>query len=264
MRALAAGVSLGVIGLFAAGCSSQGEQACQEEKAKIQAMMIEQENIINNMREQVVAADRRANDALLAKSAADQRADDQVAAAREALARANAPQAAPMFVNRRFSTKLQAQLDDLAERFGGKLVGNRLVLDSDLYFDSGNYTLSAHAKAALREVTQVLRSERLVLLIVGHTDSDPIRNPALKSKGINDNRMLSMMRAKSVMDEMQRNGYPDTLMYATGWGDLIPVNAQARSKSDKRMNRRVEILIDTTASNIFGISEIQSITAMAD
>lgn len=263
MKALSRVALCALVLSAAAGCAAttESQQACQEEKAKLQTMLLEQERVINDMRLQVEAADRRVSEAFRERSVTEQRAADQVAAARQAVARLENQPSPEMFVNRRFSSKLQQQLEDLVQRFGGQLVGNRLVMDSDLYFASGNYTLNNHAKEALRQLANILRNERLVLLIVGHTDSDPVRNPNLRSKGITDNRMLSMWRAKSVLDELKTNHYPDNLMYATGWGDLLPVD-NSNSREGKRLNRRVEILIDTTASNIFGISEIQSITAM--
>ena len=115
--------------------------------------------------------------------------------------------------------------------------------------------LTPTSRAAVRKLVEILRGENLFLMIVGHTDSDPVRNPTLRGRGINDNLHLSLLRSKAVLDEMQRAGYPAMLMFPTGWGELRPI-APNTTAANKKLNRRVEILVDPAASNIFGISSI--------
>ncbi len=159
--------------------------------------------------------------------------------------------------------KEQQQLEILAERLGGKLVGNRLELPGDFFFGSGKFALRDEAKSAIGELVDILkgsldRGDELVLLIVGHTDSDPVKNPRLKRLGIRDNRHLSVRRAISVLDALKESGYPERLMYPTGWGELYRLDTSGTSEG-KALNRRVDILIDPAASGLFTISAITDV-----
>jgi len=265
-RRIAALMAIAMVSILAAtGCQSESSQALIEERARLETTIIDQERVINEMRLQVNEAQRQTNVAISQKSMSEQSAAEQVATARRQLELYVAQTPAPnstIMVSGTLSAKIQQQLDSLVRRYpGARIVGNRLVLSSDIYFASGSTALSPSAQGMLRELTPILRSEQLTLLIVGHTDSDPVRNPALKSRGITDNRMLSMVRAKNVMDEMKKYGYPDNMIYATGWGELMPIT-MGNTKEDKAVNRRVEIIIDAAASQIHGFSQIDTITAM--
>ena len=55
----------------------------------------------------------------------------------------------------------------------------------------------------------------------------------------------------AVLGGLAKAGYPQELMYPTGWGDILPVSTN-NSEAGKANNRRVEILIDPAASGIFG------------
>ncbi|MBN2712784.1 MAG: OmpA family protein [Planctomycetes bacterium] len=154
------------------------------------------------------------------------------------------------------SDKVQHQLEILAEKFGGVLQGNRLQLPGDYLFDAGQFELSKQSRDLLSQLTDILKGEDLVLLIVGHTDSDPVVRA--KKFGIKDNLHLSLMRAYSVVNAMKGYGYPQNRMYPTGWGDLFPI-ASNKTKDGKRLNRRVEILIDPAASGLFPISAIYDV-----
>lgn len=157
---------------------------------------------------------------------------------------------------------LAQQLSSLADQFGGVIVGNRLELPGDFFFDSGRYDLNPNARAAIRRMAEILAGENLQLMVVGHTDNDPIKNPTLRSRGINDNLHLSLLRAKAVVDELKKAGYPPTLMYPTGWGELRPIVPNT-DRSSKKLNRRVDILIDPTASQTMGMSEITGVEPVA-
>lgn len=154
--------------------------------------------------------------------------------------------------------KEQAQLKILAQELGGKLVGNRLELPGDFFFGSGRFELRDTARAAIKELATILKDKELVLLIVGHTDSDPVKNPRLKRAGVENNRQLSVRRALSVLEALEDAGYPERLMYPTGWGDLYRLDTSGSDKG-KALNRRVDILIDPAASGLFTISAITDV-----
>ncbi len=159
----------------------------------------------------------------------------------------------------RLGRKEQQQLEILAKELGGKLVGNRLELPGDFFFGSGKFDLRAESKAALKELSAILKGKNLMLLIVGYTDSDPIKNPRLRRLGVRDNRHLSLLRSLSVLNELKKNGYPEKLMYPTGWGELRPLD-KSGTPTGKALNRRVEIMIDPAASGLFAFSAITDVT----
>jgi type VI secretion system protein ImpK len=238
-----------------AGCQPAMSQPCQEEVAKLNATILQQQQFMENMRQQVLDAERRTRDAAIERD----QAGANYAAAREAVAQAVSQQPPPAYQPQQLPARVRAQLEALARQFEAEFRNNRLLLRNDLFFGPGEHTPNSNAKKVLQQVAHALRGEGLVLLIVGHTDSDPVRNPALVNRGIRDNRMLSMVRAKGVMDELAAAGYPAGQMYATGWGDMQPMVAGADAQSKAR-NRRVEIIVDTQASSLFGISDLRGIS----
>lgn len=245
--------AMATVGLTA-GCQPVGDPTCAEELTKWKSVVLQQEANMERMKSQIATAERRAHDAEVERDMERQK----YAAARNELVSVVNQQPPPAFVGSGLPQKMRDQLDDLARRFGARFENNRLQLPNSLFFGSGQYKPNARAKEILTQLAHILRNENLTLMIVGHTDSVPVKNPALRNRGITDNRMLSMVRAKEVMDVLQTSGYPSNLMYATGWADLKPmVPGTARNAND--MNRRVEILIDTAAADLFGISETQGI-----
>lgn len=243
-----------LLALFSAGCQQQrtADATLEDENARLKQLMIQYEHDSRNSQAQVQEANARAD-----------RTGSELYATQQKLAvyEQEMPRLRSLAQNtgqRGMSDKLQQQLSVLAEQYGGKVVGNRLELPGDFFFDSGKYELTPASRAAIKRFTEIMAGENLHLMVVGHTDSDPIRNPTLRSKGITDNLHLSLLRAKAVVDEMRRDGYPAMQMYATGFGDMRPI-APNTDKATKRLNRRVDIIIDPSASNIFGMSNITGV-----
>ncbi|MDR0362898.1 MAG: OmpA family protein [Planctomycetota bacterium] len=228
----------------------------EDENARLKQLLIQYENDSRNAQFQVQDANARAERVALELDAANRKLgiyENEMPRLRNIAANAGA---------RGMSDKVAQQLSALAEQFGGVVVGNRLELPGDFFFDSGKYELNPNSRAAIRRMSEILAGENLFLMVVGYTDNDPVRNPALRSKGINDNLHLSLLRAKAVVDELRRAGYPPLLMYPTGWGELRPIVPNA-DKASKKLNRRVDILIDPAASNIFGMSSITGVEPIA-
>lgn len=158
------------------------------------------------------------------------------------------------------SERLQAKLQQLANELGGELVDNKLLLPCDYFFASGRYEMMPEGRQKLQRFADVLKDENLMLMIVGHTDADPIKN--LKAKGITTNRQLSLMRALTVLENLKNSGYPESLMYPTGWGELKPVAAND-TRHDKQLNRRVEIYVDPAGSGLMEGSAITNVNSAA-
>jgi len=68
---------------------------------------------------------------------------------------------------------------------------------------------------------------------------------------------------KSVLNELKKHGYPERLMYPTGWGEIYQLDTSGSSQG-KAVNRRVDILIDPAASGLFTISAITEVAPTAE
>ncbi|MDR3211395.1 MAG: OmpA family protein [Planctomycetota bacterium] len=247
---VAALLSVGIL----AGCQPQNNNtfAVEDENARLKQLLIQYENESRNSQLQVQEANSRADRTALELDSANRKLgvyDTEMGKLRSIAANTG---------TRGLSDKITQQLSALAEQFGGVVVGNRLELPGDFFFDSGKYELNPNSRAAIRRMAEILAGENLFLMVVGYTDNDPIRNPNLRSRGVRDNLHLSLLRAKSVVDELQKAGYPPLLVYPTGWGELRPIVPNS-DKTSKKLNRRVDILIDPAASNIFGMSSITGV-----
>ncbi len=235
------------------GCTPQGDVAyVEDENARLKQLLIQYENDARNVQVAVADANGRADRAAMELDAANRK----LAVYESEIPRLR--NLAASTTSRGMSDKVAQQLSALAEQFGGVVVGNRLELPGDFFFESGKYDLNPNARAAIKRMAEILAGENLFLMIVGYTDNDPVRNPTLRQRGINDNLHLSLLRAKAVVDELRRAGYPPLLMYPTGWGELRPIVPNT-DKATKKLNRRVDILIDPAASNIFGMSTITGV-----
>jgi chemotaxis protein MotB len=115
------------------------------------------------------------------------------------------------------------------------IYGGRGLRLSALNFRSGSADLSARGKEVLRQVAAQLRTKGNVMLIVdGHTDTDPIRKSNNRS-----NWELSGKRAAAVVDYLVKSGAVkgDNAMLR-GFGPHKPVDGNIKNKAK---NRRVEI-----------------------
>ena len=107
----------------------------------------------------------------------------------------------------------------------------------DVLFDPGQAMIRAGARTTLDNVAAALKKEYpgKQIRVEGHTDSDPIRVSKWKS-----NQELSEARAKAVKDYLASKGVSATTLTTQGFGAERP-----KSKTDKAMNRRVEIVVVT-------------------
>jgi chemotaxis protein MotB len=114
---------------------------------------------------------------------------------------------------------------------------------SDLLFDSGKDLIKEDAKSTLRTFASVVNTSNASgfdIIVVGHTDSDPIRHA--KNRGHNTNWHLSSHRAISVANELIGAQVSPSRLGVMGYGEFRPI-ASNDSKSSKSLNRRVEIII---------------------
>jgi len=125
-----------------------------------------------------------------------------------------------------------------------RIVGDRFVFQSEVFFDSGKATLD---KAEGRAELDVLASALLelekkipgeiawVLRVDGHTDVRPINNPQFKN-----NWDLSAGRAISVVQYLMGRGVSPQHLVAAGFGEFQPIDPEKSDEAYTR-NRRIEL-----------------------
>ena len=125
-----------------------------------------------------------------------------------------------------------------------RIVGDRFVFQSEVFFDTGQALLLPEGRAeldklasALIDLDKQIPSEiAWVLRVDGHTDSRPILNsPVFKS-----NWELSSARAISVVQYLISLGVPPQRLVAAGFAEFQPLDTAATEEAYKR-NRRIEL-----------------------
>ena len=110
----------------------------------------------------------------------------------------------------------------------------------DLLFSAGSDTLTAEGKKGLTNVATELKKNNDPIVIIGHTDSDPIVRTA--DKWPRGNLQLGAGRAMSVSEYLVSQGIPENRLSIQSCGPNQPV-ANGTSTDVKAKNRRVEIMV---------------------
>jgi chemotaxis protein MotB len=116
---------------------------------------------------------------------------------------------------------------------------------SDVTFAVGDAELTPKAREVITRFAAILNSpnaSQYELMVCGHTDNSPVRNPNTIAKGHKDNWYLSAHRAISVANELMRQRVSPKRIGAVGYADQRPVAANV-NEAGKQQNRRVEVLI---------------------
>ena len=124
-----------------------------------------------------------------------------------------------------------------------RIVGDRFVFQSEVFFDTAQATLLSEGKSELDKVAgaltdldkQIPSEIAWVLRVDGHTDVRPINSPVFKS-----NWDLSSARAISVVQYLVSRGVPPQRLVAAGFGEFQPLDPGATEDAFKR-NRRIEL-----------------------
>ena len=128
---------------------------------------------------------------------------------------------------------------------------------SDLTFALGSVAVSDDAAESLRRLAEILQqpfASDYEARIVGHTDNVPISRASTRQKHPT-NWHLSVHRAISVKDVLEKAGVPPVRMGVAGYGPYRPVVPHKTNSSGKPVgtepNRRVELfLIPTDAEDV--------------
>jgi chemotaxis protein MotB len=125
-----------------------------------------------------------------------------------------------------------------------RIVGDRFVFQSEVFFDTGKATLDKPEgraeldglASALLELEKKIPGEiPWVLRVDGHTDLRPIYSPQFKN-----NWELSVGRAISVVQYLISKGVSPQRLVAAGFGEFQPIDADKTEEAFSR-NRRIEL-----------------------
>jgi chemotaxis protein MotB len=131
----------------------------------------------------------------------------------------------------------------LGDRPDIRIVGDRFVFQSEVFFDTGQAVLLPEGRAeldkladALKDLDKKIPSEiAWVLRVDGHTDVRPISSPQFKS-----NWELSSARAISVVQYLVSLGVPPQRLVAAGFAEFQPLDPGTTEEAYTR-NRRIEL-----------------------
>ncbi len=124
-----------------------------------------------------------------------------------------------------------------------KIVGDRFVFQSEVFFQTASADLQESGKEQLAKLADTLKELaktipkdiNWILNVVGHTDKRPINMPQFRS-----NWELSSARAISVVKFLVEQGIPPERLSATGYGEYQPLDNGTSEEALSR-NRRIEL-----------------------
>jgi len=130
----------------------------------------------------------------------------------------------------------------LGDRSDIRIVGDRFMFQSELFFESGSAALGTGGKDKLATVAKTLTEVTAqippdldwILMVEGHTDERPIQTERFPS-----NWELSTARATSIVHFLIDRGIPARRLSAAGYGPYQPL-AEGDSPEAYARNRRIE------------------------
>jgi len=131
----------------------------------------------------------------------------------------------------------------LSNRSDVSIVGDRFVFQSEVLFPKGATEINPlgakeldKLASAIKQLEKEIPSDiAWVLRVDGHTDTDPINTPQMKS-----NWELSAARAIAVVKQLIAKGVPPNRLVAAGFGEYQPIDI-ADTDEAKALNRRIEL-----------------------
>ena len=131
----------------------------------------------------------------------------------------------------------------LGDRPDIRVVGDRFVFQSEVFFDPGQAVLQPGGRAELDKLAaalvelekQIPKDIAWVLRVDGHTDVRPIASSAFPS-----NWELSAARAISVVQYLIGKGISPQRLVAAGFGEFQPLDPGTSDEAYRR-NRRIEL-----------------------
>jgi chemotaxis protein MotB len=129
----------------------------------------------------------------------------------------------------------------LGNRSDIRVVGDRFVFQSEVFFDTGQAVLKPEGRAEIDKIAaaiveldkQIPQEIAWVLRVDGHTDVRPL-------SGSRTNWDLSASRAIAVVQYMISRGIPPQRLVAAGFGEFQPIDPGTTEEAYAR-NRRIEL-----------------------
>ncbi len=181
-------------------------------------------------------------DALLASEARDRESQERIA---DLGSRLNVALAQRVQELARYRSDFFGRLRQvLGERQDIRIVGDRFVFQSEVFFDTGAAELLPEGQRELDKVAQALTelTEEIppdipwVLRVDGHTD----RRPLSGTGAFRSNWELSAARAIAVVRYLQSRGLPPQRLLAAGFAEFQPLDVADNEEAFRR-NRRIEL-----------------------
>jgi chemotaxis protein MotB len=131
----------------------------------------------------------------------------------------------------------------LGDRPDVRVVGDRFVFQSEVFFDAGSAVIQPGGRAELDKLAsalvelekQIPKDVAWVLRVDGHTDTRPIASAQFPS-----NWELSAARAISVVQYLIGKGISPQRLVAAGFGEFQPLDPASNDDAYRR-NRRIEL-----------------------
>lgn len=128
---------------------------------------------------------------------------------------------------------------------GIRIVGDRFVFQSELFFESASDELSSGGKKQVSQLAEIVKEigEKIpknikwILRVDGHTDSRPITGKFAS------NWELSAARAISVVKHLVSAGIAPEHLVAAGFGENQPIT-KGKASEELSKNRRIEFKLD--------------------
>src|SRR4051812_16461945 len=231
---------LGTAGSNAAGRANELNRALDSEK-NVPSLALAQIEVLNQqisaLRRQLAALE----DALDASEKRDKESQNRIA---DLGSRLNVALAQRVQELSRYRSEFFGRLRKiLGDRPDIRIVGDRFVFQSEVFFDTGQATLLPEGRAeldtlatALIELDKKIPNEiPWVLRVDGHTDVRPVSGANFKS-----NWDLSAARSISVVQYLVSLGVPAQRLVAAGFGEFQPLDTANTEEAYKR-NRRIEL-----------------------
>lgn len=233
--------------------SQQDVQRLQGENARVQAQLAklqdERSNLENEQRRLTLEMTELLEDSSRLRSSTE-----QLSRALSEVTRRKAEADRRVAEFRRLLEQFKSLID--AGTLKVTITDGRMVLQlpADVLFDSGSAKLSSTGKAAIQDVTRVLKeAPGRRYQIEGHTDNVPIHNPAFRS-----NWELASARGLGVVRAMIEAGMDPALLSAASYGEFHPV-AGNDLDAGRQANRRIEIIVVPDLALLPGYEELQDI-----
>jgi chemotaxis protein MotB len=230
-----------------ASAASAGTQASSlgkelDVQKQVTARALAQVEILNQqisaMRRQLAALE----DALSASEARDKESQARIA---DLGSRLNVALAQKVQELARFRSEFFGRLRQvLGNRPDIRVVGDRFVFQSEVFFDAGQSALQPAGQAELDKLAsaiidldkQIPGDVAWVLRVDGHTDKRPLAGTGQ----FKNNWELSSARAIAVVQYLISKGVPPQRLVAAGFGEFQPLDPGDSDEALKR-NRRIEI-----------------------